>query len=75
MGGEPPLHVLLRYARTISTSEREEFLEALIDDEMALQERMPADPVYVSLKEMRAPSSTRKNRAKQKRPTSLRRTR
>jgi len=33
---------------TISTSERQEFLEALIDDEMDLPERAPADPIYFS---------------------------
>lgn len=44
VGGEPPLAILLRYARIISTTGRGEFLEALIDDEMNLPERMPADP-------------------------------
>lgn len=45
VGGEPPLGVLLRYARVISTTGHGEFLEALIDDEMDLPERMPAAPV------------------------------
>jgi transcriptional regulator with XRE-family HTH domain len=44
IGGEPPLDILLRYARAISTTGRGEFLEALIDDEMDLPERLPADP-------------------------------
>lgn len=44
VGGEPPLNILLRYARAISTTGRGEFLEALIDDEMDLPEKMPADP-------------------------------
>lgn len=44
VGGEPPLDLLLRFARTISTTGRGEFLEILIDDEMDLPERLPADP-------------------------------
>src|ERR1044071_7673575 len=44
VGGEPPLNILLRYARAISTTGRGEFLEALIDDEMDLPEEMPAEP-------------------------------
>lgn len=41
---EPTLNVLLAYARAISTTGRGEFLEAIIDDEMDLPEKMPADP-------------------------------
>lgn len=41
---EPTLSVLLAYARAISTTGRGEFLEAIIDDEMDLPERLPADP-------------------------------
>jgi len=44
VGGEPPLDLLLRYARAISTTGRGEFLEALIDDEMELPKKLPADP-------------------------------
>lgn len=44
IGGEPPLHVLLRYARIISTTGRGEFLESLIDDEMDLPKKLPANP-------------------------------
>ena len=44
IGGEPPLDVLLRYARTISTTGRGEFLEALIDDSLELPQDLPADP-------------------------------
>lgn len=44
VGGEPPLNILLGYARAISTTGRGEFLEALIDDEMDLPEEMPAEP-------------------------------
>jgi transcriptional regulator with XRE-family HTH domain len=44
VGGEPPLDVLLRYARAISTTGRGEFLEALIDDELDLPDRLPAKP-------------------------------
>ena len=48
VGGEPPLDLLLRYARAISTTGRGEFLEALIDDEMDLPEMLPADPEKAS---------------------------
>ena len=44
VGGEPPLDLLLRYARVISTTGHGEFLEALIDDELDLPEKLPADP-------------------------------
>jgi transcriptional regulator with XRE-family HTH domain len=44
VGGEPPLDVLLRYARVISTTGRGEFLEVLIDDSLELPRRIPADP-------------------------------
>jgi hypothetical protein len=44
VGGEPPLNILLRYARVISTTGHGEFLEALIDDEMNLPEKLPARP-------------------------------
>lgn len=44
IGGEPPLNVLLRYARVISATGRGEFLEALIDDEMDLPKKIPAYP-------------------------------
>lgn len=44
VGGEPPLNILLRYARAISTTGQGEFLEALIDDELDLPEELPADP-------------------------------
>lgn len=50
VGGEPPLGVLLRYARAISTTGRGEFLEALIDDELHLPETLPADPSTAILK-------------------------
>ena len=44
VGGEPPLGVLLLYARAVSTTGKGEFLEALIDDEMNLPARLPSDP-------------------------------
>jgi transcriptional regulator with XRE-family HTH domain len=44
IGGEPPLDVLLRYARVISTTGRGEFLEVLIDDSLDLPKHLPADP-------------------------------
>jgi transcriptional regulator with XRE-family HTH domain len=45
---EPPLELLLEYARAISTTGRGEFLEALIDDSMNLPTRIPADPLQGS---------------------------
>jgi transcriptional regulator with XRE-family HTH domain len=45
VGGEPPLDVLLRYARVISTTRRGEFLEVLIDDSLDLPSHFPADPL------------------------------
>jgi transcriptional regulator with XRE-family HTH domain len=41
---EPPLAVLLEYARMISMTGRGEFLEAMIDDSMDLPAIIPADP-------------------------------
>lgn len=46
----PPLNVLLAYARIISSTGSGEFLEALIDDEMGLPDKLPADPMSVSRK-------------------------
>jgi transcriptional regulator with XRE-family HTH domain len=40
----PPLNALLAYARTISITGGGEFLEALIDDELELPEKLPASP-------------------------------
>ena len=44
VGGEPPLSILLRYARAISTTGHGEFLEVLIDDSLDLPDLIPADP-------------------------------
>lgn len=41
---EPPLELLLEYARAISTTGQGEFLEVLIDDALDLPARIPADP-------------------------------
>jgi transcriptional regulator with XRE-family HTH domain len=60
IGGEPPLHILLRYARVISTTGRGEFLEALIDDELNLPDKLPAKPS--SGKSIRASKSPIKHR-------------
>jgi len=54
VGGEPPLDLLLRYARVISTTGRGEFLEALIDDEMDLPEELPADSKVSAIRKKRA---------------------
>lgn len=41
---EPPLELLLEYARAISTTGRGEFLETLIDDSQDLPAKIPTDP-------------------------------
>lgn len=41
---EPNLLVILAYARAVSTTRRGEFLEALLDDELDLPEKLPANP-------------------------------
>jgi transcriptional regulator with XRE-family HTH domain len=41
---EPPLEVLLEYARAISITGGGEFLEALIDDSIDIPTQLPADP-------------------------------
>ena len=46
----PPLNVLLAYARIISSTDSGEFLEALIDDEMDLPDKLPTNPKHVSRK-------------------------
>src|SRR5829696_7144109 len=43
---EPTLDVLLAYARAISSTGHGEFLEAIIDDEMDLPNRIPARLKY-----------------------------
>jgi transcriptional regulator with XRE-family HTH domain len=63
VGGEPPLDILLRYARSISTTGRGEFLEALIDDESDLPEVMPADPNATILKTKSRSSLSQKRAA------------
>ena len=49
----PPLEVVLQYARAISTTGGGEFLEALIDDELELPRKLPADPKSASIKRKR----------------------
>lgn len=51
---EPPLEVLLTYARIISKTGRGEFLEALIDDKLDLPTYIPAAPLK------QAPQSAKK---------------
>ena len=60
IGGEPPLDLLLRYARAISATGHGEFLEALIDDEMDLPEKLPADPKSNVIKRKRAKQASPK---------------
>lgn len=61
VGGEPPLDILLRYARAISMTGHGEFLEALIDDALDLPEKLPADPRSgVVMKKRARPARTKK---------------
>lgn len=60
IGGEPPLNLLLRYARAISTTGYGEFLESLIDDEMDLPEDLPADPKSGVVRRMRPKPAKKK---------------
>jgi transcriptional regulator with XRE-family HTH domain len=43
---EPTLDVLLAYARAISKTGRGEFLEALIDDQMDIPDKLPCSPKH-----------------------------
>lgn len=49
----PSLEVVLQYARAISTTGGGEFLEALIDDELELPKKLPADPKSASIRRRR----------------------
>ncbi|HEX7318578.1 MAG TPA: hypothetical protein VF297_32015 [Pyrinomonadaceae bacterium] len=60
IGGEPPLGLLLRYARVISTTGHGEFLEALIDDDLDLPEKLPADPQRGVLRRKRSKTARTK---------------
>ena len=53
----PPLNVILAYARMISTTGRGEFLEALIDDEMSLPDKIPAEPQSITAKNKKSSCS------------------
>lgn len=55
---EPPLEVLLAYARAISKTGGGEFLEALIDDSFHLPKVIPADP------SIQVPSASKKKAPK-----------
>jgi transcriptional regulator with XRE-family HTH domain len=65
--GEPSLSNLLSYARAISTTGRGEFLEALIDDEMDLPEKLPADPGTLKHRSRSGPAPVSKNTSSAKR--------
>lgn len=56
---EPPLLVLLQYARVISITGGGELLEAILDDEMELPDPLPSDPSKV----MRYKPHSRKGKA------------
>lgn len=60
IGGEPPLGLLLRYARVISATGHGEFLEALIDDDLDLPEKLPADPQRGVLRKKRSKTARTK---------------
>ncbi len=47
---EPTLDVLLAYARAISTTGHGSFLEAIIDDEMDLPDKLPCSPKQAGIK-------------------------
>jgi transcriptional regulator with XRE-family HTH domain len=47
---EPPVLLLLQYARIISTTAGGEFLEAILDDEMELPDSLPANPRKFSVR-------------------------
>lgn len=51
---EPPLLVLLHYARAISMTAGGEFLEAILDDSMELPDSLPADPTEAVKQRRRA---------------------
>lgn len=55
---EPNLLVILAYGRVMSITGRGEFLEMLLDDELDIPDRLPADPKKVIIK--RKPRSTGK---------------
>jgi transcriptional regulator with XRE-family HTH domain len=52
---EPPLPVLLRYARVAGV-----WMDVLVDDELDLPEKLPASPKYDGMPRRSRPSSTRK---------------
>jgi transcriptional regulator with XRE-family HTH domain len=60
IGGEPPLNILLRYARAISTTGRGEFLEAIIDDELDIPKKLPANPTGEGAKRKSSQPNKRK---------------
>lgn len=56
---EPPVLLLLHYARLISITGRGEFLEAILDDEMEIPDSLPADPRKVMRRLLRPSTSKR----------------
>lgn len=59
---EPPLHVLLRYARAANV-----LLEVLIDDELELPKKLPASPKSEGGRKKRAAKSIPQSKPKPKR--------
>ncbi len=51
---EPPVLLLLHYARMISTTGSGEFLEAILDDEMEIPDSLPATPGKVNVRKVRS---------------------
>jgi hypothetical protein len=58
---EPNLLVILAYGRVISTTGGGELLETLLDDELDLPDRLPADPKKLTIKR-KSPSTSKRKR-------------
>jgi hypothetical protein len=58
---EPNLLVILAYGRVISTTGGGELLEMLLDDELDLPDRLPADPKKLTIKR-KSPSISKRKR-------------
>lgn len=57
---EPNLLVILAYGRVMSTTGGGEFLETLLDDELDIPDKLPADPKKVATKRNSRSTSTQK---------------
>lgn len=57
---EPNLLVILAYGRVMSTTGGGEFLETLLDDELDIPDRLPADPKKIVIRRKSRPASKRR---------------